>query len=173
LAARQMANNVASVHLYAPACTVQFANRHYATQAEVMKKLYIHLLSDRVERDDSVGVVYRKSLLYFVSNALEVDLRTPILGLHNVFNPNYGGWDGTSATGEALRAWREAAKESGLLKDQRLNVIDTNDILTALPSRTISASHGGFDNDIQVLTQTLQTIRGGALLQAVDDLRGF
>lgn len=173
LAARQMANNVASVHLYAPACTVQFANRHYATQAEVMKKLYIHLLSDRVERDDSVGVVYRKSLLYFVSNALEVDLRTPILGLHNVFNPNYGGWDGTSATGEALRAWREAAKESGLLKDQRLNVIDTNDILTALPSRTISASHGGFDNDIQVLTQTLQTIRGGTLLQAVDDLRGF
>ena len=173
LAARQLVNNVASVHLYAPACTVQFANRHYATQTEVMKNLHIHLLSDRVERGDSVGVVYRKSLLYFVSNALEVDLRTPILGLHNVFNPNYGGWDGTSATGEALRAWREAAKESGLLKDQRLNVIDSDDILTALPARTTSASHGSFDNDISVMTQTLKTVLGGPLLQAVDDLRGF
>ncbi|MFM2448339.1 MAG: hypothetical protein RIS44_789 [Pseudomonadota bacterium] len=173
LATRQVLGNVASVHLYAPACTVQFANRHYALHAEVMQKLHIHILSDRVERDDSVGGIYRKSLLYFVSNALEVDLRTPILGLHNVFNTNYGGWDGTSSTGEALRAWREAVKEGGLLKDQRLNVIDTDDVLTALPSRTVSASHGGFDNDISVMTQTLKTVLGGPLLQAVDDLRGF
>ena len=60
--------------------TVQFANRHYAPNAELMKRLYIDLLSDRVERNDSVAAIYRKSLLYFVSNALEVDLRTPILG---------------------------------------------------------------------------------------------
>ena len=173
LAARQMVNNVASVHLYAPACTVQFANRHYAVHAEVMQKLHLHILSDRVERDDSVGVVYRKSLLYFVSNALEVDLRTPILGLHNVFNTNYGGWDGTSATGEALRAWREAVENSGLITDERLNVIDSDDVLTALPSRTVSASHGGFDNDINVMTHTLKAVLGGPLLQAVDDLRGF
>lgn len=174
LAARGLGGQVASVHLYAPACTVQFANRHYALQPQIMKRLHLHLLSDRVERGDSVGLLYRKSLLYFVSNALEVDLRTPLLGLHNTFNPDYAGWDGTSSTGDALRSWREAAKAAGLEAGKRLNIIDTDDIVTAQPPRkTAGASHGGFDNDVTVMTQTLQAIRGGAVGQAVDDLRGF
>ena len=74
---------VNSIHLYAPACTVQFANRHYTPHEDLMKRLHLHVLSDRNERDDNVAAIYRKSLLYFVSNALETDLRTPILGLAN------------------------------------------------------------------------------------------
>jgi len=35
------------------------------------------------------------------------------------------------------------------------------------------ASHGGFDNDIEVVTRTLQRIRGSALALKVDDLRGY
>jgi hypothetical protein len=172
LIARGMAGQIASTHLYAPACTVQFANRHYALQPELMKRLHIHILSDRIERGDSVGP-YRKSLLYFVSNALEVDLRTPILGLHHTFNPNYAGWDGTSSTGQALRSWREAVKLSGLEKEQRLNIIDTNQVLAATPSHHTSATHGSFDNNVLLLGQTLRAILGSALLQPVDDLRGF
>lgn len=36
-----------------------------------MKRMYLHILSDCVERADNVAAIYRKSLLYFVSNALE------------------------------------------------------------------------------------------------------
>ena len=172
LAARGLAGRIASAHLYAPACTVEFANQHYALQPELMKRLRIHILSDRIERDDSVGP-YRKSLLYFVSNALEVDLRTPILGLENAFNPNYSGWDGTSSTGQALRSWREAVKLSGLEKEQRLNIIDTDQVLTAVPSHQTGATHGSFDNNAALLGQTLEAILGGSLRQPVDDLRGF
>ncbi len=174
LAARGLAPQVASIHLFAPACTVQFANRHYAVQPEAMKRLHLHLLSDRLERDDSVGLVYRKSLLYLVSNALEADLRTPLLGLHNAFKPDYAGWDGTSATGDALRGWREAAKAAGLQASGRLNIVDTDEIVTAQPPRkTAGASHGGFDNDVAVMTRTLEAILGGPLGRPVDDLRGF
>ncbi|MDB5868985.1 MAG: peptidase, partial [Polaromonas sp.] len=173
LAARRAAEKVGTVHLYAPACTVQFANRHYAPQAELMKRLYLQILSDRVERNDSVVAIYRKSLLYFVSNSLEVDLRTPILGLHNVFNQDYSGWDGTSSTGESLKAWRQAAAAAGLNKAGRLTLVNQDKVTVALPNRQIDASHGAFDNDVAVLGKTLEIIRGGPLPSPVDDLRGF
>ena len=174
MAARGSAALVKSVHLYAPACTVAFANRHYATQPALMKRLHLDLLSDRVERADQVGTVYRKSLLYLVSNALEVDLRTPLLGMANAFDPAWGGWDGTSATGDALRAWREAAASAGLLGSQRLQLLDDDQVLVArAPARRIDAAHGSFDNDLQVVTRTIERITGAALVAPPDDLRGF
>ncbi|MFY9479867.1 MAG: hypothetical protein WAQ08_19695 [Aquabacterium sp.] len=117
--------------------------------------------------------IYRKSLLYFVSNALEVDLRTPILGMENVFKEDRAGWDGTSATGDALKSWRQAAASAGLLSSGRLTVVDRQKILIALPDRRERTSHGGFDNDIDVMAQTLSAILGASLLKPVDDLRGF
>ena len=173
LATRGFAAKVASIHLFAPACTVQFANRHYAAHEDLMKRLYLRILSERVERNDNVAAIYRKSLLYFVSNALEVDLRTPILGMENVFNPDYGGWDGTSSTGDALKAWRRAAAAAGLGKGGRITVVDDDKVLTALPDRRINAAHGCFDNDLATIGQTLVKITGGPLANAVDDLRGF
>jgi hypothetical protein len=38
---------------------------------------------------------------------------------------------------------------------------------------TIKASHGGFDNDVEVVTRTLERITGAKLALAVDDLSGF
>ncbi|MFZ2989324.1 C1 family peptidase [Ideonella sp.] len=173
LRARGQGELVKSVHLYAPACTVQFANRHYASQADLMKRLWIDLLSDRVERNDNVAAIYRKSLLYFVSNALEVDLRTPILGLQNSFNEDYAGWDGTSSTGDTLRAWRRAASDAGLLGSERLTVHDADKAVTALPDRRISANHGSFDNDVAVVSRTLARITGARQAPVVDDLQGY
>lgn len=172
LAGRGMAGLVNSIHLYAPACTVQFANRHYAPHEALMKRLHVSVLSDRNERDDNVAAIYRKSLLYFVSNALETDLRTPILGLANVGNPDYPGWDGSSATREALTNWRAAAEKAGLAK--RTEVIERDKIRMCLaPGKTADASHGGFDNDVDVVGATLGRITGGPLALPVDDLRGF
>jgi hypothetical protein len=161
------------MHLFAPACTVQFANQHYAPQADLMKRLHLRILSDRVERNDTVAVIYRKSLLYLVSNALEMDLRTPILGLENAFDPDYKGWDGTSSAGESLRAWQQAVAVAGLRKNGRLTVVDADKVLTALPERRIQATHGSFDNDIASLRDTLLHIIGSEPAQVVDDLRGF
>ena len=172
LAACGLSDRIASIQLYAPACSVQFANRHYASRADLMSRLFIDVLSDRNERDDNVVGIYRKSLLYLVSNALESDLRTPILGLANVSDPKYHGWDGSSTTGEVLSIWREAAKQAGLR--DRTSVVERDKILQSVqPPKTANASHGGFDNDVETFTATLKRITGGALKTPVDDLRGF
>ena len=173
LQTRRLVDKVKSTHLFAPACTVQFANKHYAPQTDVMKSMYLHVLANKVERNDNVATIYRKSLLYFVSNALESDLRTPILGLDNVTQPDYSGWDGSSSTGESLKAWRQAAASAGLNKAGRYNVIQADRVTTATPSIQIDSAHGSFDNDVEVIAQTLERIRGGKLLVGVDDLRGF
>ncbi len=177
LQTRRLVGKVKSTHLFAPACTVQFANRHYAPQTGVMTNLYMHVLANNVERNDNVAMIYRKSLLYFVSNALESDLRTPILGLDNVTKADYSGWDGSSSTGESLKAWRQAAASAGLNKADRYTVIKSDKVTTAnLDKKSkieTDAAHGSFDNDVDVITQTLERIRGGKLLVGVDDLRGF
>lgn len=172
LAARGLEAQTASIHLYAPACTVQFANRHYAPHDALMQRLYLGILSDRNERDDNTAAIYRKSLLYLVSNALELDVRTPILGLANVMDAGYKGWDGSSSTAEALGNWRQVAKQTGLGK--RTEVIDVDKVPTCLhPEVAIDAGHGSFDNNVEVLGRTLERITGAKLALPVDDLRGF
>ncbi len=187
LSARNLVGKVTSTHLYAPACTVEFANRHYAPQDEIMARLHLDILSDRAERDDTVGGIYRKSLLYLVSNALEADLRTPILGLERVFRDDgtpkgkprepddahkRSGWDGTSSTADAIKQWQAAATTAGITQ-HRLTVLDDDKVTVALPNHRIAAAHGSFDNDLAVVSRTLERITGGQLAAAVDDLRGF
>lgn len=174
MAARGVAERVASIHLYAPACTVQFANRHYAPHKNLMSKLYLDILSDRIERDDNTAAIYRKSLLYLVSNALEGDLRTPILGLANVLKPDYRGWDGSSATGEALSNWRRVLVEAGLKEGKQIRLLDEPTVATCTaPEVRIPAAHGCFDNAVEIFTRTLERITGGNLAMPVDDLRGY
>jgi hypothetical protein len=167
--------SLSSVSLFAPACTVAFANRHYARDGAVMQRLSLDVLSDEVERGDTVGAVYRKSLLYLVSNALEADLRTPILGLAQIDNPDFTGWDGSSDTGEALAHWRAAARDARLAK--RTQVVKSRDIRVAVDAAGKEvrqpAAHGGFDNDVDVVTRTLARITGADPVAKVDDLRGY
>lgn len=166
-----MYERLSSIHLFAPACTVSFANEHYAADAAWMKRLHLSILSDKIERDDSV-TAYRKSLLYLVSNCLEGDLRIPLLGLERIDNVDDAGWDGTSDTTKSLLAWRSAARDAKL-KDRKV-VVNEEFIRTALgrdgPVRE-RATHGGFDNDLAVMTRTLEAITGGTLKMPIDDLR--
>jgi hypothetical protein len=170
---RGVSEPITSIQLMAPACTVQFANQHYAPHAELMKKLYLQVLSERNERDDNVVAIYRKSLLYLVSNALETDLRTPILGMANVFDADYRGWDGSSSTGESLCNWRQAAINAGLLTGERLRYVEPDKVTVSLPDKQIKAAHGSFDNDVDAITRVLERITGAPLKTAVNDLRGF
>ncbi|MEO5882299.1 MAG: hypothetical protein ABIQ06_07770 [Caldimonas sp.] len=108
-------------------------------------------------------------------DALETDLRTPILGLDRVNDVGYGGWDGSSDTGEALASWRAAAKGAGLAA--RTTVVGSDRIRVAVGAdgKEVNqrSAHGGFDNDIDVVSRTLTRITGTAPLVAVDDLRGY
>ena len=173
LAWKELSGRVATIHLYAPACTVAFANRYYAPHTGLMRHLHLDLLTDRVEQNDHVLGLYRKSLLYLVANALEADQATPILGLANVFDPDYRHWDGSPDTAEALANWRQAAATARLAR--RLTLHDAPTMVTrGAPRVEAPASHGGFDNDIAVIAATLRRITGGSTLRlAVDDLVGF
>ncbi len=173
-----LAGHVKTVHLYAPACTVAFANRYYAPHTAIMNNLHLDILADQKEQDDNVATIYQKSLLYFISNALEADTRTPILGLANVYDPKFSGWDGTPSTAEALINWRTAVENSGL--ENRMTIHNEEKFITregnddGLPKKTDSPSHGGFDNNIEVIGETLKRITGAVeLAMPVDDLVGF
>ncbi len=178
LARKDMIPQVKSVQLYAPACTVGFANRHYAPHAEIMQRLHLNVLADDVEQDDNVAFIYRKSLLYFVSNALESDQRMPVLGMANVYDADYDGWDGAASTAEDLINWRTAMEDHGLAT--RMEVHKEDKIVTRIgdgadvEEKTEAASHGGFDNNVKVVEATLRRITSADFLKLpVDDLVGF
>lgn len=164
-----------SIHLYAPACSVAFANAHYASDPDLMQRLHLDVLSDQEERRDTVTPIYRKSLLYLVSNALEGDLHTPLLGMARIDNPSDTGWDGTSDTGEALLAWRTATQAAKLKSRTHVVSNDSIDVAIGASGQPVRqpASHGSFDNDIDVVSRTLQNITGAPLAMPVDDLRGY
>ncbi len=176
LAQKNLLGVVKSCHLYAPACSLAFANKEYGVYPSVMDNLYIDVLSDKRELDDHVGRIYQKSLLYFVSNALEADARTPILGMANSFDPKYNGWDAAGVTTEAVDTWRMAVQSSKM--KSRITIHDEADIVTRTARagsgiKVEKASHGSFDNNVAVVSQTLQRIVGGKLALPVDDLEGF
>ncbi len=173
LAQKDLTRHIKTVHLYAPACSVAFANRYYAPHEEIMQRLYLDILADAQEREDNVAYIYQKSLLYFVSNALEADAHIPILGLANVYDDHFNGWDGTAATAEALANWRNAVEISQL--NERLTLHDEKKFTTRMgvQEKTETPSHGGFDNNIEVISKTLERITGAPLTLPVDDLVGF
>jgi hypothetical protein len=143
-----------------------------------MNNLHLDILADQKEQDDNVATIYQKSLLYFVSNALEADTRTPILGLENVYDPEFNGWDGTSNTAEALINWRTAVENCGLESRQTIHgeekFITRSGSSTDMQQKTEIPSHGGFDNNIEIIGETLKRIIGaGVLDMPVDDLVGF
>ncbi|SDE38117.1 hypothetical protein SAMN05444679_121114 [Variovorax sp. CF079] len=96
---------------------------------------------------------------------------TPILGLDRIHDEAYSGWDGSSDTGEALAHWRQAARldSTRRVKDGRVQVAKDAAGRPVLQA----AAHGGFDNDIDVVTRTLKRITGAELALPVDDLRGL
>lgn len=158
-----------TVSLYAPACTVDFAVRHYVRAApKVVAKNQIHvdLLSDERERDDSVGP-YRKSLLYLVSRALEDVQKAPLLGMARAWDgvDDSEMWNESSLDG--LAKWRKFA--GGTIEPH----VHAQEQVRVAREEYIPLAHGSFDNDVVVVEQTLTRIRGGALLKPVLSLKGF
>ncbi|MFM9885343.1 MAG: C1 family peptidase [Burkholderiales bacterium] len=168
---------LASCSLYAPACTVAFANAHYmpaVKRARILGKNNFHIavLSDDRETGDSIGP-YRKSLLYLVSRALEDLHKMPILGLLKAFDPacnhdEHWNEPQLARITPDLKQWQDFwwggdspnnfYRSGKGVPNGNLAVVDRAQINSG--ARRIDAAHGAFDNDIDIVQATLGRLIG-------------
>ncbi|WP_371905013.1 hypothetical protein [Desulfobacter postgatei] len=133
---------IQSCSLMAPACSVDFFNEHYVNRMAKPNEnpsilrlpvLDIYNMTEKLERDDNVGGVYRKSLLYLVSRALERNPDKPILGM------------------------QKYSEKISSIKGLNIHYSDGRK-----GKITRSTSHGGFDNDHWTMNSILRRILGNA-----------
>ena len=127
---------VASCSLMAPACTVEDFNKYYNpllcndSIKPFIDDMVIYNLTDEIERSDNVAGIYRKSLLYLVSNAFEEKRNMPLLGMENY---------------------------SAMLHSQRIEFVYSEG-KQGHQIDSQSESHGGFDNDPATMNHILQRV---------------
>jgi len=130
---------VHTVSLMAPACTNDLFFSNYS---DIIKrdagfrigKTTLYNLCEKLEKDDNVAEIYRKSLLYLISNAFEDNREMPLLGME-IFNQDLN----PSQYGNRLDIAYSTGKISG-------------------NTRTASTSHGDFDNDIYTMNDILKIV---------------
>ena len=122
--------------------------------------------SDERELADSVGP-YGKSLLYLVSRALESRRKAPLLGMEwswKMQGMPQDQWSADEDSRKALESWPVLATNMSLrLHDKKREYVSTG-------AGKIKLAHGSFDNDIDVVAQMLERMRGGPLLAKVENL---
>ena len=136
----QLSNvELVSIHLMAPACTVDFFRQHYEPYLtgkgaqKLLDKIYLYNLQDKQEIVDTVSAnfpllpSYSHSLLYLVSRAYEEQPETPLAGMQRY-----------------VKQMPKAAK---------LDIA-----YSGIGGKTASTSHGGFDNDAPTLTTIMARI---------------
>lgn len=135
---------IRSLSLWAPACTMAVFDAEYRPLIEggQIGAFDLYTLDDATERDDDCAKIYRKSLLYLVSHALEARARDPLS------NP-----DGEPLLGLARDVARHV--KAGFWKPGTRN---WHVAPAAAESR--AARHSDFDNDAATLRTTLQRITG-------------
>jgi pimeloyl-ACP methyl ester carboxylesterase len=139
---------IESCTLLAPACTIELYDSHYVPVLrgrENLKlgRLDVLNLSDRLERNDNVAMVYRKSLLYLVSNAFERWHKEP--------REIREGFSGRPLLG------MEVFKDSVDGARGKTKLIFSNGVRGGT---TRSQTHGGFDNDLRTMNYVLKRILG-------------
>ena len=176
---------IESLTLYAPACTVEFANKHYIKACEknifTKDKMFIHIMDDERERADNVAI-YKKSLLYLVSRALEDIHKTPLLGMAAAWDTSYVKEKDMFAYAKEkdifntvkysdMKKWAKFAK--GGVKLFSYDKSDSK-VKTSLEDDYTDLAHGSFDNDIKIVEGTIEQIKGVKKLRyKVENLNGF
>jgi hypothetical protein len=149
--------DLGSIHLMAPACTVDFFKQHYVPYLKdqggrkLQDKIYLYNLSDAQELDDTVSSniplvpSYSRSLLYLVSRAYEDQPNTPIAGMQLYAK-------GLPASHPKMSITYSTAG-----------------------GQSTSLTHGGFDNDAATLTTIMSRILGKKvpLPPMADELTGY
>jgi hypothetical protein len=148
------ANLVASCSLMAPACTRDFYKREYEPRlgrgggngtVVRLPKLTIYNVSEELEEYDTVATLYRKSLLFLVSKALERTRDKPILGMQFY------------SKGLPVKPGLEFVYSKGV------------------GNRSRSTTHGGFDNDEYTMNDILKSMLGQPPTKRFKpkDMRGY
>jgi len=133
---------IQSCSLLAPAATIKLYKSHYLPILQKKKKLTlkemdIYSMTNNLEIDDNVAGIYRKSLLYLVSNSFEGSGKgTQLLGLERDL--------GNLPTFESLPKIHYSNGQTS--------------------PDTLSDSHGGFDNDPVTMNHILKRIKKGAAI---------
>jgi len=125
--------------LMAPACSIDFYKKYYKPRLQKqaitekltsLPDLTVYNLNEQLEKDDNVVLVYRKSLLYLVSRALERQTDKPLLGMQ-CFSKKLHEQPGLTFF------YSEGDHKKGV---------------------TASTSHGGFDNDVHTMNDIMRRI---------------
>jgi hypothetical protein len=134
--------------LWAPACTVEVFKQQYAPliAGGGIERFALFTLTDRAERDDTCANIYKKSLLYLVSDAFEAEARVPLLkdGV-----PILGMERFVRADGELMAMFDRPTCQW---------VLAPNAAPVGEADASRSTSHGGFDDDEATLKATLARI---------------
>jgi hypothetical protein len=123
---------VDGIYFMAPACRNELFNEKilpYYRSGKVNAYAEFHL-TDSAERQDNCATIYRRSLLYLVSNAFEQQRGMPILGMEKFFTVLPQKTDTPPLPGQL---WDWIASPTGA------NV--------PVQNRSNSVSHGGFSSD--------------------------
>ena len=132
---------ISTCSLLAPAAKVDFFNSAYKPLLDSpddsfsIKNMFVYNLTDKLEKEDAVGP-YRKSLLYFVSRSFEEHTPESILG---------------------MQRYSKKLDSAGL---DNLEFIYSHGDSDKEP-RSLSKSHGGFDNDIATMNDILTRVLAG------------
>lgn len=127
--------------LMAPACTQDTFNQVYRPLLRErdgkkfgIGRMAIYNLNRELELDDTVTPLYRKSLLYLVSNAFEEELGERILGM------------------------MEFRRFLGSVPSSPVFRILESDGSSAGSPKTASKTHGGFDNDVFTMNDVMHSV---------------
>jgi hypothetical protein len=162
---------LASCTLYAPACSVRFAAEHYGDALKAAQlsaaALTLYVLSDANEKDDALPSpsveLYGKSLLYFVSRALDDVRKMPLLGFERAARPGYENnedqWEKSELP--VLQDWLKMFKG-------KVEVVAEQRVRTSSHGDTAQATHGSFDNNVDVITRTIEALTGQAPVQPLE-----
>lgn len=158
--------------LYAPACSVAFADAHFgeaARQGQIdTSRLALHVLSDRQEKDDALPSpsleLYGKSLLYLVSRALDDVRKMPLLGFERAALPGYENdddqWDKSELA--AVKEWLK------LHRKECVHVVPGPRIPVDAHGGTKQPTHGSFDNNVEVIAGTIKSITGNPVVKPIE-----
>ena len=122
--------------LFAPACTHDLFEESIKPSLvkQRVSELVHFLLDDGTERDDSVAMIYRKSLLYLVSRSYQAKGEiVPIMGMQKHL---------------------DKLPVDGV--QNRIKTFNTADH----PDKTTSKKHGEFDNDVATMNSMLSFVLG-------------
>lgn len=162
---------VAGCTLFAPACTVAFATEKYLdknTSIFDSRQLHLHHLTDKQEKDDDLlklgpVTLYGKSLLYLVSRALDDVRKVPLLGMERAHDPQHfteDQWDRSHL--RHLQDWH------GRFPRSNLHPVPMPHVPVNREAKTSQATHGSFDNNIEVMTQTIERVKGSPLVSPIE-----